>query len=467
MSTEKKNRPTDMEPEDQAALNAAGEAYNKATTDEERVKAHADAEAIRAKYKYSGGADGRQKIATNNTEEQARQQSYADVVTEANKVGNTGLANAANAAIQSTQTAVKPIQQQAQGVQQLTAQVPDFTGLLDAWMNSAKEQQNAAIDYATNKGVEELERAEADAQAEFDTQQNQINIDEAKALDNQALYAEARGDKGGIGQAQFGQIQATAMTNRRAVNSARTKLSTDTARAVADLRAQGEFEKADAILQLTQTYLGQLIELQQWGAEYALSVDQFNIQLQQWQSEYNMEMQKYLSSLEQWDKEFKYTVSQNELNQLIEQGNAMLAAGIRPSASQQKAMGYTDAQIDSYLAQYKLEQEAGVKKTGGGGNDATIIETLRSCKTEAEAKAYLLSLGMDSWEYKAYLELYNGGITADIKGGYDEVLTDIQALRTAGESSATINNVISKALAAKAITNEEAMKLRASYVGNR
>jgi hypothetical protein len=163
------------------------------------------------------------------------------------------------------------------------------------------------------------------------------------------------------------------MTNRRAVNSARTKLSTDTARAVADLRAQGEFQKADTALQIAQTYLGQLIELQQWGAEYALSVDQFNIQLQQWQAEYNMEIQKYLTGVEQWDKEFKYTVSQNELNQLIEQGNAMLAAGIRPSASQQQAMGYTDAQIDAAIAQYELAQKMALeehnasiaKKTGG------------------------------------------------------------------------------------------------------
>ena len=46
-------------------------------------------------------------------------------------------------------------------------------------------------------------------------------------------------------------------------NQAQTKLSTDTARQIADLRAQGEFEKADALLELNQTYLSKLMEIQQ------------------------------------------------------------------------------------------------------------------------------------------------------------------------------------------------------------
>lgn len=356
MSTEKKNRPANMTAEDQAALDAAGVAFNNAKTDDERVKAHADAEAIRAKYNYTGGADGSGKTYTTNTEEQARQQSYRDVADAASKVGNTGMVDAANRAM--SQTAPQP------GAPSLTAQVPDFTGLLDKWLESAKAQQEGAIDFATQQGITELERAEEDAQVEFDNQQKQVNLEEAKALDNQALYAEARGDKGGIGMAQYNQIQATAMQNRQAINTARTKLSTDTARQIEDLRAQGEFQKADSLLQTTQTYLAKLTELQQWGAEYALSVDQFNIQIQQWQAEYNMEVQKYHTSLEQWQAEFDYTVGQNAKEQLISTGETLLSMGIRPSADQMAAMGLTSSQVDAYIAQYQLEQAA--KLSGGG-----------------------------------------------------------------------------------------------------
>lgn len=313
---------TSMSASDQAALKAAGDAYNSATTDAEREAAHAAAEEIRNKYGYSGGRDGSEYIPT---------------------------------AKQPTQTAPTP---------SYTAPAPDFTGLLDSWLETAKQQQNLGIDYATQKGVNDLQRAEEDAQEQFQTQQNQVDENEAKALDNQALYAEARGDRGGIGHAQYGQIQATAMENRRAINSARTKLSTDTARAIADLRAQGEFKKADALLQLTQTYLGQLIDLQKWGAEYSLNVAQFNAQLQQWQAEFELESQKFTESLNQWDTEFKYAVSQDERNALAKSGAAALSVGVRPSAAQQAAMGYTDAQVNAELAAYKLALASG---SGGGG----------------------------------------------------------------------------------------------------
>jgi len=233
------------------------------------------------------------------------------------------------------------------------------TVTLDEYLESAKEKHENTVYYATDKAVADLERAEEDAQQRFQTQQDQVSEDEAKALDNQALYAEARGDRGGVGQAQYGQIQAAAMQNRRAINTARTQLATDTARQIADLRAQGEYEKADALLQLTQTYLGQLVELQQWGAEYALSVEQFNQQLIQWEKEFNLQS-------EQWKTQFDYTVSQNDRAYLAEAGMAALAAGIRPSAAQQQAMGYTDAQVTAALNAYKLAQATGVTVDAGG-----------------------------------------------------------------------------------------------------
>ena len=359
----------------------------------------------------------------------------------------------------------------APNLQTYTAQAPDFTGLLDSWLASAQKQQETAVDYATQQGISELERNQADAEEQFQTQRNQVDVDEAKALDNQALYAESRGDKGGIGQAQFGQIQATAMTNRRAINSARTKLATDTARQIADLRAKGEFEKADALLQLTQTYLSQLIQLQQWGAEYTLNVQQMNNQLQQWQAEFNMsaaqwqteftaqqnqwaaQNQQWLSEFnanrqqwqtefnaqqnqwqqqfdygkqqdaianqqwqqqfdnankqwqtefeaqkdrwqvqdQQWREQFEYGKTQDALNakqreqefnranantqqqMLAQSGLDALSVGIRPSAQQQAAMGYTDEQIDGALAVYEMELAA--KKAGGtGGKPETKVE---------------------------------------------------------------------------------------------
>lgn len=168
--------------------------------------------------------------------------------------------------------------------------------ILDQWQAAARQQVTNQTDYAVNQAVQQLLRAEADAQAQFQTQRNQIAGDERNALDNSALYAETRGDRGGIGQAQYNAIQATAAANRQAVNSAQTKLATDTARQVADLRAQGEFEKADNLMEIAQTYLLKLLELQQWAAEYNLDVAKFQSSIAQWQQEFQLQAAKALGT---------------------------------------------------------------------------------------------------------------------------------------------------------------------------
>lgn len=236
---------------------------------------------------------------------------------------------------------------------------------INKWFETSKQQQENRIDYATNQGITELERAKEDAQEQFQTQRNQVDIDEAKALDNQALYAEARGDKGGIGQAQYNQIQNAAATNRMTVNKAQTKLATDTARQIADLRAQGEFQKADAVLTLTQNYLSQLFQLGQWAAEYNLSIDQFNASLNQWAMEYEMGMAELGLAQDQW----QWQVGQAEQENLANAGWAILEAGIMPSESQLAAMGLTPQQATDFLNTRKLSG-----RRGGIDYDTTQVD---------------------------------------------------------------------------------------------
>lgn len=265
------------------------------------------------------------------------------------------------------------------------AEKADTSGMvsqLDQWLEAAKQQQTGAIDYATNQGITELQRAEEDAREQFQTQRNQIDIDEARALDNQALYAEARGDKGGIGQAQYGSVQNTAAQNRLTVNKAQTKLATDTARQISDLRAQGEFEKADALLTLTQNYLSQLQQLQQWAMSYNLSVDEFNASMQQWIANYNLSVDELNISRQQWASEFElsqaeltgeyqgnptYAAKQAEAKKLAEAGWALLEAGIMPSESQLAQMGLTSSQASSLISAYQLAASSGGGGSGGGG----------------------------------------------------------------------------------------------------
>lgn len=259
---------------------------------------------------------------------------------------------------------------------------------LEQWFAAAKEQQQGAIDYTVSQGINELTRAEEDAQAQFQTQRNQIAADEAKAKDNQALYAEARGDKGGIGAAQYDSIMNTAAKNHQAVNQAQTKLSTDTARQIADLRAQGEFEKADKLLQLTQQYLGELLSLEKWGLEYQLSIDKFNAELQQWAKEFELAVSDVTGVYNGMPTlnaiKTQYAMDEDAKKQLASAGETLLGLGILPSASQLEAMGMTSAQAQEAITAAKMA--AAAKKTGGSGSGSSSKGmSLTTAKDMAEA----------------------------------------------------------------------------------
>ena len=228
---------------------------------------------------------------------------------------------------------------------------------LAARENQKKGRAVLAADYAAQQGVKALDRALQDSRGKFQTQRNQVDADEARALDNQVLYAEARGDRGGIGMTQYGGIQSSAANNRQGINSAEVKLQTDTARQIADLRAQGEFEKADNVLEISNKYLTELQNLERWAKEENLGVQEFNAKLRQWENEYLLKVGEYLTDTElQAAKLFGVATNGAETadyrdavaDRYAEGARAMMNAGIVPSASQLEAMGWTPEQYWIY-----------------------------------------------------------------------------------------------------------------------
>ena len=204
------------------------------------------------------------------------------------------------------QTAARPAES---GTTAVPAAAPAAdTGILRAslkeWLEAAQGQAAARTDRATAQAVQELTQANADAQVQYQVQQNQISAEEARAKDNQALYAAARGDRGGIGAAQYDSVQNTAAVQRAALSAARTRMAEETARQIAQLRAQGEYDKADAALQLTQQYLTQLMSLQRWAAEYQLDAARFQSQLDQWQANYDLKRRQMDLDQEQWQASY-------------------------------------------------------------------------------------------------------------------------------------------------------------------
>ena len=227
-----------------------------------------------------------------------------------------------------------------------------------------KAQAVRAADMATAMGINALNENLSAGKAMYQTQRNQVDADESKALDNQVLYAEARGDRGGIGQSQYGSIQNAASSQRQAVNSAEVKLQTDTARQIADLQAQGEFEKAKTISDISNKYLSELIELDKWATEKNVSIDEFNSKLAQWQNEHDLDVSKYLTDTEinaaktagAFPNGTLTAAQQNAVNdRYASSAKALINAGIVPSSSQLQAMGWTPEQYWIY----KMSQVSG------------------------------------------------------------------------------------------------------------
>lgn len=295
----------------------------------------------------------------------------------------------------------------------------DLSGYLDAWRQAANKQATNQIDYAVNKGVNDLQRAEEDAKVQFQTQRNQVDADEARNLDNAALYAELRGDRGGIGQQQYSSVQNNAAQNRQTVNSAQVKLATDTQRQIADLRAQGEFQKADKLLEISQSYLQQLVSLEQWAAEYDLSAAQFNESVRQWEKEYELSVANLMGT---YNGQQTLSARNAQASDLASAGKALLSAGILPSSEQAEAMGYTIPQLQLMLAQNQAGQSAG---TSGGGGGSTTGGAQSSSGGAWKATPTITNRHGDSWVYipghgrYSYDEVDRGVSSGRIREIYD------------------------------------------------
>ena len=210
--------------------------------------------------------------------------------------------------------------------------------LLSSWSEAALRQKEAKIDEQTAEGVAALGDALVEANERAQSERDRNEIDSARAKDNAALYAEARGDRGGIGQAQYSEIEAERLRSRQAINAAQTRLAADTARQIAALRAKGEFQKADALLDVTQKHLSQLLTLEKWSANWENTQSQLRRSVEQWERSYA----QTVSGAE-------HTASRERQSQLAASGDALLKAGILPSAEQLAAMGMTAEQARAYI----------------------------------------------------------------------------------------------------------------------
>lgn len=326
---------------------AAAKAASAAGDQQAVSSAHNAAEAIRAKYGYSGGQLGDQYIPLEKT-----------AVAETPKA--------------------------------------DVSGMQDALRQAAEaagQRQTERIDYETAQGIANLEQSQRQAEAQFQTLRDQTDIDERKALDNQALYAEARGDRGGVGREQYGAVQNAAADRRLTVNRQQAELADETRRQMEQLRSQGEFEKADALLALSQSYLSELVSLEKWAAEYDLDAAKFRTDLDQWRQEFQLKEGELLGTYNGQStlaaQKQAASAEQDRQKLLADAGTALLKAGIQPSAVQLAAMGMTAEQAAAQIRAQAASKTSGTSKTSSAGTAQDYEGLFRAARDSVDGRSFI------------------------------------------------------------------------------
>lgn len=242
-----------------------------------------------------------------------------------------------------------PVQSTAPNVNKApnVSAAPTLQSSIAEGYEEAQKQMEKSVDAATEAAVAEVENSVANANAQLQQQRDAVELAAANAADNSALYAQLRGDKGGIGKAQYDSIQNTAARNHAEINRTQTAFARDAAVEIAALQAKGEYEKAEKLLDITQERLSALTKLAQWQAEYAADQQEFQEQLRRWQAEYELAAAKVTGITASG------ALTADSKAKLAALGEAMLKKGLMPSAAQLTAMGMTSAQAREYINRMK------------------------------------------------------------------------------------------------------------------
>ena len=207
------------------------------------------------------------------------------------------------------------------------------------------------------------------------------------------------------------------------------------------------------------------MSLEQWAAEYNLSVAQFNASLKQWQAEFDLKVADLLGSYNGQKtmsaKQFEFTQQQyqdslkaDQEKKLASAGEILLAAGIMPSASQLAAMGMTETEAQSYITAKKVEAAAkGKGSTGSGGGTKKMTKSTAEDMAEAGqfTNAVVNWFRQNNYTDKYLKETYGwNGVTleeqrqqnidtanaAAIKNDFDQMMRAITAQLASGKDDA-------------------------------
>ena len=220
-----------------------------------------------------------------------------------------------------------------------------YTEAITRQYADAVAENQKATDANVASGQENLNLISKAGDAAYQDTFNAVKQDYKDAKAVQSGIEQNNGNRQGIGSSQYGVAENTYDVQKASIEAARAQLQKDVSRQVADLKAQGEYAKADAALQAAQQ------QFQQMYAD-ALRVDT-NLR-----SNY-----EYQTGLQREDESIQREQDQNEITWLRKMGEALMAKGVTPPDNMLNAMG-----IDSAAAANYINAVVGVYGSYSGGS---------------------------------------------------------------------------------------------------
>jgi hypothetical protein len=219
-------------------------------------------------------------------------------------------------------------------------------------------QRDSAADAALSTAESRLSTAQTAGEKQYEALLSQAQRDRTEAKTTKSAIEQANGNRQKIGASQYDSADQSYDQQRAAIYQARAKLQKDTARQLSDLQAQGEYEKADALLTSKQQELQQIYE-------DALRADT-NLR-----SNY-----EYQVGLQREDEEIQREQDETDKSWLRSIGEMFLQKGVMPTDSSLEAMG-----IDQDTAQLYINALGYGSGSSSGGSSGSSGSSSGSSKS--------------------------------------------------------------------------------------
>jgi len=201
----------------------------------------------------------------------------------------------------------------------------------------AQEAQNTA-NQAVTAGTDTLNAGLEKGVSQYKALYEQAQRDQADQIATQRGIEAHNGNRGGIGHASYGVAENTYDTEIARIGQAQRQLETDTARKIADLRAQGDYAAADAALASAQAQFQQMYEAQLRADENLRSNYEWNTTLQRQDDENSRKVAEEVRDLEWEDEAYARKL-----------GELFLSKGLMPTDRMLEMMGITAEDAQRYI----------------------------------------------------------------------------------------------------------------------